>query len=249
MKEGAGPAGEVKRLFRYPVKSMGGEELEACRVEEAGLRGDRVRVLMSGGKQLTARRMPGLLAYTARFSEAINGSSEGLVTVEAYDPTGALYRWDDGELLAGLERASGEELEWQVYAPLDPLTGVDDSPLLLVTEESLTELAKLWREEPLLWKRFRPNVIIGMDQGTPFEELGWIGRRFRLGSAEIEIVKGCERCSMITIHPEELERDPSLLALIHENWDGVFGVYARVIRKGNVSKGDRFEAMEAEPGE
>lgn len=232
------PAGQVTGLFRYPVKSMGGEELEVCPVEESGLRGDRVRVLVKDKteKQLTARELPELLTYGAVWAEDEQGSGEGSVRIRT--PDGRQGDWTDEALFGELERKAGEPLAWMVYGAEDPLTGVDDAPLLLVTEQSLQELGRLWGREEELWRRFRPNIILRLDGGEAFEELRWPGRRFLLGDAVLEAVKGCGRCSMITTHPETLRKDPSLLKLVHGRWEGNFGIYARVVRKGTVRRGD-----------
>jgi uncharacterized protein len=242
-ENGLKPSGLVSGLFRYPVKSMGGEELEACHVGESGLRGDRVRVLVKedSEKQLTARQLPELLTYRAEWTE--DASCTGGGTVQIRTPGGMLMDWLDEQLFAELEQIAGERLTWMEYGAEDPITGVDDAPLLLVTEQSLRELGLLWKQEEELWRRFRPNIIICLDEGEAFEELLWIGRTFQLRDAVLEIVKGCERCSMITIDPRTLRKDPSLLSMIHEGWNGCFGVYARVIRKGNVRRGDGFVHM------
>lgn len=239
----AAVAGQVVLLRRYPVKSMDGEELDRCMVVEAGLRGDRVRVLVRDGseRQVTAREVPGLLHYTAAWTE--NGEGTDLGLVEIRTPGGRVLPWTDDSLFGELEALAGEPLAWMVFGAEDPLTGVDDAPLLLVTEASLRELGRLWQDEPGLWRRFRPNVVLRMEEGKPFEELDWIGRRFMLGEAELVIVKGCERCTMITLHPHTLEKDPSLQKLVNESFKGIFGVYARVVRQGPVRKGDPFRAV------
>ncbi|WP_438445164.1 MOSC domain-containing protein [Gorillibacterium sp. sgz5001074] len=235
-------AGQVTLLRRYPVKSMGGEPLEQCRVEESGLRGDRVRLLLKerSDKQLTAREQPGLLHYAAEWTENSGGSDEGSIKIRTPDNT--VYDWAADELAGELQMKAGEPLAWMVYGAEDPLTGVDDAPVLLVTEASLAELGRLWKPERDLWRRFRPNVIVRTEEPA-FAELSWTGRHFRLGEAELEVIKGCERCSMITIHPETLEKDPSLLKLVNERCKGLFGVYARVVKKGTVRKGDPFEEL------
>ena len=64
--------GRVVSLWRYPVKSMMGEELNASEVTERGLRGDRVYAVVdnSDGKVATARnphKWPQLFDYRAAF--------------------------------------------------------------------------------------------------------------------------------------------------------------------------------------
>ena len=49
----------VSELWRYPVKSMGGEQLQSCELNELGIIGDRVvHVEDASGRVLTARSRP-----------------------------------------------------------------------------------------------------------------------------------------------------------------------------------------------
>src|SRR5215472_11319827 len=66
--------GSVASLWRYPVKSMLGEELSATEVTQYGLLGDRVYALIDGtdGKAATAknpRKWPTLFGFRAAFIE------------------------------------------------------------------------------------------------------------------------------------------------------------------------------------
>src|SRR5437867_10076009 len=75
MSQSAGEAvGAVVSLWRYPVKSMMGEELNAAEVTERGLRGDRAYALVDGadGKVASAknpRKWPNLFDFRATFIE------------------------------------------------------------------------------------------------------------------------------------------------------------------------------------
>src|SRR6266705_4053949 len=69
-----GGLGSVVSLWRYPVKSMMGEELNATEVTERGLLGDRTYALVDGadGKAATAknpRKWPTLFGFRAAFIE------------------------------------------------------------------------------------------------------------------------------------------------------------------------------------
>jgi uncharacterized protein YcbX len=73
MSQSAGEAiGTVVSLWRYPVKSMMGEELNAAEVSERGLLGDRAYALVDGsdGKVASAknpRKWPQMFEYRAAF--------------------------------------------------------------------------------------------------------------------------------------------------------------------------------------
>lgn len=68
------PVGKVQRIFRYPVKSMTGEELTSCELDESGVVGDHLWALVevATGKLANAknpRKWGHLLGYTAAYVE------------------------------------------------------------------------------------------------------------------------------------------------------------------------------------
>src|SRR5881296_4388885 len=72
--------GRVVSLWRYPVKSMMGEELNAAEVTERGLLGDRAYALVdsSDGKVASAknpRKWPTLFDFRANFIEPLSISA------------------------------------------------------------------------------------------------------------------------------------------------------------------------------
>src|SRR4051794_10455574 len=74
MASTAAVIGSVVSLWRYPVKSMQGEELNACAVTERGVLGDRALALVDAadGKVASAknpRKWPNLFDYRAAFVE------------------------------------------------------------------------------------------------------------------------------------------------------------------------------------
>ena len=68
------PLGYVSALWRYPVKSMAGEKLDACEVTERGLLGDRGYALVDEATGVIAsaknpRTWTDLLAFRAEFTD------------------------------------------------------------------------------------------------------------------------------------------------------------------------------------
>ena len=51
-------------------------------------------------------------------------------------------------------------------------------------------------------RRFRPNILVET-AGSELVEDGWVGQRFALGSAIVEVTKRTERCVMTTNPQEE----------------------------------------------
>lgn len=67
------PIAHVKEIWRYPVKSMGGESLRSGTVTPTGLAGDRLwAVLDSSGEIKSARQWSKLIQMTAGYAEAAN---------------------------------------------------------------------------------------------------------------------------------------------------------------------------------
>ena len=71
--------GTVTRLFRWPVKSMAGEPVDALRVDARGAGGDRTHALWdtSRDRLLTARQAPGMLRWRAAYP-GVAGDALGL---------------------------------------------------------------------------------------------------------------------------------------------------------------------------
>jgi uncharacterized protein YcbX len=107
-------AGAVVSLWRYPVKSMIGEELNAARVSDYGLLGDRAYALMDGsdGKVATAknpRKWPTLFAFAANFIER-SASSRQASAVRIRLPDGTVVSGDQSDLNQVLSKAINREV-------------------------------------------------------------------------------------------------------------------------------------------
>lgn len=231
-------AGEIKTIVRYPVKSLQGETLSRCTVGERGLLGDRSHAIRDAerpGKFIYASKYPRLLSYQAVLQE-----EEGaLPKVKIISSDGRAFDWDDA--------AWTEELRQIVDRPFslhvdERNPAVWDADLLLVTEASLRALAAMLGRE-VEYERFRPNLIISAVPDVPFAEEGWIGKRLLIGDVELQVVKPCERCSYVNIDPVNLDIDPSVLKTLVRERDNCFGVYAKVLRTGEIRTGQQVKLI------
>ena len=216
----------IAQIWRYPVKSLAGERLESCDITVDGLKGDRRWALVDSqpnraGKPLTIRQDERLMTYRARLA---NGS------VEVLTPEGSTRRLDQS-LVETLGELAGRPLTLRDRAGHN----FDDSPVLIV---NLATVAAFGLEAGVMvdHRRFRANLFL--DSLEPGEEIGWLGRRIKAGDVELEVVKRCERCVVITRDPDTTEASPELLRILTEQHDTFMGVYCRVIRTGIVSVGD-----------
>ena len=239
----------VAELWRYPVKSLGGERLEQAEVGEHGVEGDRQWALfdVASGYGLTARRVPELLMASARCA------GDG---VEVLLPDGTATA-DDAALSAWLGRpvalrpASATDGRPRYESPDDdeaaaegPVPGwypwrgaagaFHDDPDARVSLVSTGTLGG-WDA-----RRFRANVVL---DGEGEDEL--VGRRVRLGAAELRLTAPIPRCVMVT-RPQTggLPRDTAVLKSIHRERDGVLAVGALVDLAGPVVAGDELTVLD-----
>jgi MOSC domain-containing protein len=216
----------VVEVWRYPVKSMAGERLGSCAVREKGLEGDRRWALVDGstnraGKLLTIRQDEHLMTYRARFAGR---------TVEVVTPRGEVQGLDD-RIMSHLAAETSRPLT------LRELEGAnfDDSPVLIVNLATVAAFG-VQAGMPVDHRRFRANFYF--DGLAPEEEIAWLGRRVQVGQAELEVVKRCDRCVVITRDPETTITTPALLRVLTETQETCMGMYCQVTRPGRVAVGD-----------
>src|SRR6266487_5311212 len=110
-------AGSVVSLWRYPVKSMMGEELNASEVTERGLLGDRAYALIdsSNGKVASAknpRKWPQLFDFRAAFVDTPRPGAK-LPPVRITLPDGTVVTSEQSDLNQVLSQALNREVTFQ----------------------------------------------------------------------------------------------------------------------------------------
>ena len=210
----------VAELWRYPVKSMRGEPLEAVEVREDGFEGDRlVHVVDHGGALVTGRTRPALLGLQATLAP------DGVALVDG-------ARWQSDQASRAVETAVGEGAR-MVGVAEDGLR-YDETPLLVATDG----MAKSFGIDR---RRLRPNIVLGGVDGM--SERDWEGRRLRVGDVVIGLDHLCERCVMTTFDPDTLEQDPEVLRRINSELEGLAALNCSVERPGRIAVGDRAEVV------
>jgi uncharacterized protein len=232
--------GTVDSLWRYPVKSMRGEELDEVFVGEGGVRGDRLFAFHSSAAPasfpyFTAREQRQMLRYTPRFRDGLEPA-----TVDVQTPEGETLAIDDPELIARL-RAGADE-KHQVTLMQSERALADAYPVSLIALQTVRRLADEIRM-PTDKRQFRANIYVDLPETTGFAENDFVGRSLRIGDLVLSIVKRDVRCMMITLDPETAAKTPPLLRQVAQCHDGTAGVYASVLREGTVRKGDAVELL------
>ena len=115
------PTHSVSSLWRYPVKSMAGEELDAVRVTARGLRGDRAYALVDTvtgkvGSAKSIRRFGDLLQCRAQFVSPPE-SDDSMPPVRITLPDGAVVESGEPDAVAKLFAAFGPQVSLVTSAP------------------------------------------------------------------------------------------------------------------------------------
>lgn len=259
--------GQVLSIWRYPIKSMRGEEVIAAEVSEAGLVGDRVLALVDveTGKVASSknpRRWPQLFGFQAAFEERIAGPLAS--TARITFPSGEQVRSDSPDVESRLSAALGRSVRlarpgptaattegyWPNYDwltqrdevfefPFPPGTFFDGATIHLLTTATLDYLQLLAPASQFSPDRFRPNFVIKTaDSSTGFAENQWFGRSLKLGDVVLRVDRPCPRCVMTTLPQGILPKDPEVLRTAVLKNGGNVGVYASVVRGGQVRRDD-----------
>ena len=254
--------GTIESIWRYPVKGMRGEEIPYVYTAYTGLMGDRIFGVVAadgtpGHPWHTGRNQEEYVLYSASYS-----SSEELLLPKNLDasysewapgidpiypdadafkvsvetPEGKTY--DDIEnsaFIEDLENITGRSLRVHVTQRGQ----FDARPVSLI---SLSTAAKLGEELGMNIdkRRFRANFYVEWDNpDDPFFELSLVGKTLKIGVwLELAIVDRDPRCTMITLDPDTAEATPRLLRHLGRNHEGNAGVFAAVLQRGRVNRGE-----------
>jgi uncharacterized protein YcbX len=240
-------SGTVAGLWRWPVKSMAGERVDALRVDGRGAGGDRTHAVFHEHKgvrrPLTAREAPRLLAWSAAYpfnvGAGLDPAHPPYAMVRA--PGGSSYLWGDPRLSTALEDDLGRPVEL-----VRDVEGIQDlSRTLLITTEATLRTLGDELGEPVDLRRFRTNVHLDLD-APGWAEGGWEGAELAFASGvRLRLLHPCVRCAIPTRHPDTQVKSPGLLKHLAATHEQVFGINARVITGGRVGAG---EAVELRPG-
>lgn len=261
----------LSSIWRYPVKSMMGEELNACEITEKGLLGDRAYGVIDAetGKLANAKnpkKWPNMFRYRAAFTEPPQNSTE-IPPVRITFPDGRTImsmEEDKNDLLSNslnrrvhLSTPSSSEVQFEGYIP-EEIEELDDKGTIftrtspnetffdidmvhIISTSTINYLRKLAPESRIEARRFRPNLIIEVPDTDAFVENSWVGKTVTIGEVQLKVSQETKRCIMTTLAQGDLPKDPDVLRTIVKNNAGSFGVYATVVKPGRVSIGDQIE--------
>ncbi len=203
----------LAEIWRYPVKSMGGERLKCATIGPLGIAGDRIVHVSARGRVITARTHPALLRHRA----VIGADGEPLVDGRP---------WNDEAVTSAVRASVGREVR---LVRDESAARFDILPLLVATDGAIAAFGRDHR-------RLRPNLVIGGVDGLSERE--WEGAQLRIGEVLIALADLRGRCVMTTFDPDTAAQDPRVLRDIVDRFDGRLALNASVFSGGKICEGD-----------
>ena len=209
----------VAEIWRYPVKSMAGEQLQTAQLTATGIAGDRViQVQNARGRTITSRTHPGLLGHRAVLDQG------GVPLVDGRP-------WTDPTVLADIQQIAGPGAQ---LVNDDGLDRFDVMPLLIATDGAIAAFGRDRR-------RLRPNLVVGGVTGL--DERLWQGGRLVIGDVVIDIADLRGRCIMTTFDPDTLVPDPNVLRDIVKRFGGKLALNCEVAQGGTIGIDQKVEFL------
>jgi uncharacterized protein YcbX len=259
--------GKVESLWRYPVKSMRGEEITQSYLGFSGVYGDRLYAFYDksapeGFPFLTGREQEQMLLYQPRFRHPEHAASPpNLAQAEAAEPGLTTVYASTADLAVDIETPSGDVVPIDDPAFITRLAeGLDGTHTLslLRSHRSFTDCRPVsifsiqtvqqMGEEvgfALDKRRFRANIYADLTPMDGFAENAFVGRKLQIGAkAVIAVTDRDPRCKMITLDPNTAEAKPELLRTVRDSHEGKAGLYGAVLVEGTVRPGDEIRLLD-----
>jgi len=255
----------VARIYRYPVKSMLGEDLDAVEINARGVLGDRAYAVIDPAEnRVGSAKIPHkwrrLYEFTAMYPP---GDDPTLPPPLILFPGDTPATGTDAGLDARLSQALGKPVRFVSEKPEDlkleavkpGLDAVDleetvDFPLInpffdfaalhILTTATLAHLRTLYPAGDYDARRFRPNLVLDAPGETGFLEETWVGKTIAIGDqVRLRVFKTTHRCAATALPHHGLPNDPEILRAANRHNSGNVGVYATVEQPGIVRLGDQ----------
>jgi uncharacterized protein YcbX len=211
---------------------MAGEALASTDISWAGVAGDRRWAFVrpdSAGSGLpwhTIREFPQMSAYVALLDEPGRP-----------DRSRVLVRTPDGDRYYVTDPRLAAELGTGLRVMRLDRGAFDAMPVSVISDSTVSTLCTL-AHVPGNERRFRPNVVVTLDSGVPFEEDDWVGSAVRIGAAVVRIDRRDSRCIVVNVNPASGLPDSHLLKVIGTTRGARAGVYGTTVLPGLIRVGD-----------
>jgi uncharacterized protein len=259
--------GKVESLWRYPVKSMRGEEVQQAFLGFSGVYGDRLYAFHDtaapeGFPFLTGREQEQMLLYQPRFRHPQQAASPpNLADAESNEPGLTPVYASAADLSVDIETPSEEVLaigDPSLIARLSEGLEGTHALTLLRSDRSFTDcrpvslfslqtVQQIGEEVGITLdrRRFRANIYADLTPMAGFAENAFVGHRLQIGSkAVIAVTDRDPRCKMITLDPNTADANPEVLRRVRGNHEGKAGLYGAVLVEGIVRPGDEIRLLD-----
>lgn len=255
--------GHVESLWRYPVKSMRGEELREAFVGFPGIYGDRAfafhnAAAAKGFPYFTGREQEHMLLYRPRYrnpeqmskplnlaeAEALGSgvtpiyASPADAAVDVETPQGDLVSIDDPRLIEMLRKGTRDVHQLTLLRSDRAMT--DCRPVSLLSMQTARQLGQdvgIHMDK----RRFRANVYVDLKSEEAFGEDKFVGRTLRIGAkATVAVVARDTRCKMITLDPDTAQANPDVMREVARARESKVGVYGVVLAEGMIRPNDEI---------
>jgi uncharacterized protein YcbX len=210
---------KVTHIWRYPVKTMAGEEMQRAAIGPLGIEGDRlVHVEDARGRVVTSRSHPRFLGLKGA------SDTQGRIIVDGRP-------WQSPEVAAQVVAIAGQGAKLVRYEGAERF---DVLPLLVATDGAIAAFGHDYR-------RLRPNIVIGGVDGLG--ERSWPGTCLRIGTVLIGVQDLRLRCIMTSFDPDTLVQDKNITRDIYRRFEGKLALNCFVIEGGEVAVGDDVQQV------
>jgi len=209
----------VDEIWRYPVKTMAGEQLQHVRIGQLGVEGDRgIHVEVANGRVITSRSHPRFLGH------------KGVLGLDG-EPLVDGRPWDSPEVAADVADIAGPGARLVRSGGAERF---DVLPLLVATDGAIAAFGHDRR-------RLRPNIVIGGVHGLT--ERDWPGGCLRIGKILIGVQDLRLRCIMTSYDPDTLSQDKDITRGIYRRFEGKLALNCFVIEPGEIAVGDDVQLV------
>ncbi len=216
----------LSRLFIYPVKALGGIEVQEATITNTGFSYDRFWMLIdSEARFITQRDLPELAKMSVAFVTdgiQVNYKQTSIhIPFKMENPTEELETEVWGKKMVARKEIESindwfsQQLNKEVFlvrqgsskrrkvrtCPTAEIHFPDSSQYLLIGQAAVDNLNQKL-DQAIRANRFRANLIF--EGGAPHDEDNW--KEITIGNVNLEVTKSCARCKVITINQETLER-------------------------------------------
>ncbi len=246
----------VTHIWRHPVKALGREAVErAVLTKDRTMPFDRVWAIIQEGSDFD----PANPAWVSKKAFNQGAKTQSFMAIRcAFDDTSGqitLTHPERPEITLNPDTDAEALVAWikpLVPADLPQPVGVaklegnsltdQEAPYISVIGTASLAALSAAAGKPLEQERFRANIWL--DGLEPWAEFDWIGKDIRIGTATLRVEARTGRCIATTADPNTGVPDVETLAVLRKNWGHRdLGVFARVIKSGEVALNDTMEVL------